>query len=81
MYVFSLISHVLLGTLACLAITDQRPLLSRQLCQPLYFAESDFDFALCLPNRKDPGFVSLFLSPVLVSSLLTCYTVQIPPRH
>ena len=80
MYVFSLVSRSL-GNSRVSSDHRPTPLLSRQLCQPLYFAEFDFDFALCLPNRKDPGFVSLFLSPVLVSSLLTCYTVQILPRH
>jgi len=70
MYVFSLVPHVLSGTLACLVITDQRPLLVNFVDR---FAESDL--TLCLPKRDDPGFVPLFSSPVsLVSSayLLDC---------
>ena len=60
---FSLVSHVLSGTLTCLVITDQLPLLSRQLSRLLHFAESDF--MLSLPQHNGPKFIHCFIRPSL----------------
>jgi len=62
MYVLSLVSHVLSGTLACLVIMDHRPLLSCQLRRPFRFAESDQTGKLSVyPSAKTPRLILCLL--------------------